>query len=193
MKAAAIDRAGRAGGAAFWPTPHCDARPPGCEIELGVIHGISLPPGCFGGDAVARFFRGVLDCDADRRFAPLRGLRVSAHFYIDRAGRLAQFAPCDLRAWHAGESRYRGRGRCNDFSVGIELEGADETPYADAQYETLIALARGLIARYPTLGAFAGHCHIAPRRKTDPGPSFDWGRFFAAVGESYDGRRDAGA
>lgn len=157
-------------------SPNCDQRPAGTEITLLVVHGISLPPGKFGGDAVERLFTNTLDCRADPAFAPLEDLRVSAHFLVRRAGLLIQFVPCDLRAWHAGASNWKGRQRCNDFSIGVELEGSDKVPYTKAQYSRLARLTRALRTRYP-LADIAGHSDIAPGRKTDPGSSFDWSRF----------------
>ena len=168
--------AGRARGARYAPSPHCDDRPAGAAPELIVVHGISLPPGEFGGDAVERLFAGTLDCGAHPHYARLRGLRVSAHALIRRDGALLQFVPFHRRAWHAGESSWRGRARCNDFSVGIELEGADEVPYEPAQMRALAALIRALCAAYPGLdpARVVGHSDIAPGRRTDPGPAFDW-------------------
>jgi AmpD protein len=157
------------------PSPNCDARPEGAAIELAVIHGISLPPGEFGGDGVERLFTNTLDWDAHPYFGEIRGLEVSSHFFIRRDGELVQFVPCALRAWHAGASNWNGRERCNDFSVGIELEGADDTPYTDAQYARLDALLAALKATYP-IQAVVGHSDIAPGRKTDPGLAFEWDR-----------------
>ena len=158
------------------PSPHCDDRPAGVAPELVVVHGISLPPGEFGGDDIERLFAGTLDCDAHPYYARLRGLRVSAHALIRRGGTLLQFVPFHRRAWHAGESAWRGRARCNDFSIGIELEGADDVPYAAAQMRALAALIRALCAAYPGLdpARVVGHSDIAPGRRTDPGPAFDW-------------------
>jgi AmpD protein len=161
-------------------SPHCDARPADTPIELLVVHNISLPPGEFGGDAVLQLFAGTLDCSAHPFYAELVGLRVSAHFLIRRTGHVMQFVSCADRAWHAGVSSFEGRARCNDFSIGVELEGSDDTPYGDAQYQALCELTRALAAAYP-LRAVQGHCHIAPERKTDPGPSFDWPRYARAV------------
>ena len=157
------------------PSPNRDARPAG-EVSLVVIHGISLPPGAFGGDGVERLFTNTLDPDADPSYATLAGLRVSAHFLIRRDGELVQFVSCDDRAWHAGVSSWRGRERCNDFSVGIELEGTDDLPYEAAQYDCLASLLQALKRRYPAIAAAAGHSDVAPGRKTDPGPAFDWDR-----------------
>ncbi|OFZ90978.1 MAG: N-acetyl-anhydromuranmyl-L-alanine amidase [Betaproteobacteria bacterium RBG_16_64_18] len=159
---------------------NCDERPDGESITLVVIHAISLPPGEFGGDAIRRLFTNTLDCTAHPYFETLRELRVSAHFLIARGGEVVQFVPCGKRAWHAGASRYDGRDGCNDFSVGIELEGTEDVAYTDAQYEALTALVGALYERYPIADVVA-HSDIAPGRKTDPGPSFDWGRLRAAL------------
>jgi AmpD protein len=156
-------------------SPNCDARPAGVAIELIVIHSISLPPGEFGGDAVERLFTNTLDCDSHPYYAGLRGVRVSAHFLLRRNGSPVQFVACGRRAWHAGESSWRGRTACNDFSIGVELEGSDELPFTEAQYVALELLLNAIKARYPIAG-IAGHSDIAPSRKTDPGPHFDWPR-----------------
>ena len=163
-------------GGPYIPSPNFDARPGDVEISLLVIHGISLPPDRFGGDEVARLFTNTLDCTAHPYFETLRGARVSAHFYIRRSGRVLQFVCCNQRAWHAGVSRWRGQERCNDFSIGIELEGTDHVPYADAQYASLAQLTFALRQRYPLVD-IVGHSDIAPDRKTDPGEAFDWDRF----------------
>ena len=155
------------------PSPNFDARPSDSEISLLVVHGISLPPDQFGGDEVARLFTNTLDCAAHPYFETLRGARVSAHFYIRRNGRALQFVSCNQRAWHAGVSRWRGRERCNDFSIGVELEGTDQLPYTAAQYTSLAQLTFALRQRYPLVD-IAGHADIAPGRKTDPGDAFDW-------------------
>ncbi|MCC7080679.1 MAG: 1,6-anhydro-N-acetylmuramyl-L-alanine amidase AmpD [Burkholderiales bacterium] len=154
-------------------SPNCDERPDGAAVALIVIHGISLPPGEFGGDEVERLFTNALDPAAHPYFRSLRGLRVSAHFFVRRDGELLQFVSCLRRAWHAGVSCWRGRRACNDYSVGIEFEGSDDVMYEDAQYQTGAALISTLRAVYPIQG-IAGHCHVAPGRKTDPGASFDW-------------------
>lgn len=160
-------------------SPNQDERPPGGEPELLVIHNISLPPGEFGGPAIDALFTNTLDPAAHPYFAGIAGLRVSSHLLLRRDGELVQYVPFHRRAWHAGRSCYRGRDACNDFSIGIELEGTDDVPYTPDQYETLAAVARALIRAYPGLDAarIVGHCDIAPERKTDPGPSFDWPRF----------------
>lgn len=178
--AGGIDARGLAAGARFVASPNCDDRPVGETVRLIVIHSISLPPGEFGGDDVARLFCNSLDCDSHPYYEQLRGLRVSAHFLIRRSGELLQFVPCTQRAWHAGASNWRGRDRCNDFSVGVELEGADEVPYADPQYAVLGALVTTLSRAYP-IEDVVGHADIAPARKTDPGPTFDWPRFRALI------------
>lgn len=160
--------------ATFLPSPHCDPRPGDLLPELIVIHGITLPPGEFGGPWIDELFMGRLDPAAHPYFAEVAPLRVSAHLLIRRDGSVTQYVPFHLRAWHAGLSTFDGRERCNDFSIGIELEGTDDTPYADAQYETLTRLIPALCAAYPSLRAITGHADIAPGRKTDPGPAFDW-------------------
>ncbi|HLV48429.1 MAG TPA: 1,6-anhydro-N-acetylmuramyl-L-alanine amidase AmpD [Aliidiomarina sp.] len=166
-------------GASFHPSPHKDERPIANDISLLVIHGISLPAGEFGGPHVDDLFMGCLDCAAHSSFEPLEGMRVSAHCFIRRDGALVQYVPFHQRAWHAGVSQWAGRERCNDFSIGIELEGTDVAPYTEEQYETLVQLSCALMATYPeiTLDRVIGHEHIAPGRKTDPGPAFDWEMF----------------
>lgn len=169
-------------GARHVPSPNREERPAGAIPSLVVVHNISLPPGEFGGEAIEALFQNRLDCDAHPYFdANLRGLRVSAHFLIRRDGELVQFVSCDARAWHAGVSNFLGRERCNDFSIGIELEGADDQPFEPAQYAALATLTRALAARYP-VEAVAGHADIAPGRKTDPGPCFDWQRYARDAG-----------
>jgi AmpD protein len=163
-------------GARYLPSPNCDERPAGCAVDLLVIHHISVPPGEFGGPGIIDLFSNRLDPAAHPFYAAIAGMKVSAHFLVRRDGELIQFVPCARRAWHAGESRWRSRSRCNDFSIGIELEGTGEAPYTDAQYERLAALTRALKARYP-IAHVVGHSDIAPGRKSDPGPSFDWVRY----------------
>jgi AmpD protein len=160
-------------------SPNCDERPEGCEISLVVVHGISLPPGEYGGPEIDRFFTNTLDAGAHPYFAEIAGMKVSSHLLVRRDGEVVQYVPFRKRAWHAGDSCYRGRAACNDFSIGIELEGQDDEPYTDTQYEVLASVVRVLIETYPGLSAnnLAGHCDIAPQRKTDPGPAFDWQRF----------------
>lgn len=161
------------------PSPHYDERPDPLDISLLVVHGISLPAGEFGGDAIDQLFMGTLDTVNDPRFQYLHGVRVSAHCLIRRDGELLQYVPFHLRAWHAGKSYYAGRNRCNDYSIGIELEGTDHHAYTDKQYQVLAAISAELIGCYPKLTAqrIIGHQHIAPVRKTDPGPAFDWAYF----------------
>jgi AmpD protein len=170
-------------GVAFVPSPNCDERPPGCDPELVVVHGISLPPGEFGGPWIGRLFTNDLPGGAHPYFATICDLRVSAHLLVRRDGSLEQYVPFGLRAWHAGESCWRGRQRCNDYSIGIELEGVDDRPYAEAQYTTLAAVIASLVEAYPGLhpDSVAGHADVAPGRKTDPGPAFDWPRLRATV------------
>lgn len=160
-------------------SPHCDARPDAADISVLVVHGISLPAGEFGGPYIDALFMGELDSSAHPEFKVLEGLRVSAHCLIRRDGELLQYVPFQQRAWHAGRSHYAGRRRCNDFSIGIELEGTDADPYTKEQYLKLAEVAAELIATYPLLTRrrIVGHEHIAPVRKTDPGPAFDWHYF----------------
>ena len=162
------------------PSPNQDDRPDGCEPDLIIIHSISLPPGEFGGPYVEQLFTNRLDWDDHPYFAEIRGLTVSSHLFIRRGGSLIQFVPFSRRAWHAGTSSYRDRQECNDFSIGIELEGEDETPYADPQYDTLIQVISALQTTYTSLCArrIVGHCDISPDRKSDPGPAFDWLRLY---------------
>lgn len=155
-------------------SPNCDARPEG-EVSLVVVHNISLPPGEFGGPHIEALFQNRLDPDLHPYFATIQGLRVSAHFLIRRDGELVQFVPCALRAWHAGVSQWQGRERCNDFSLGIELEGADDQPFEPLQYQRLNELLVVLRRHYP-IEAVTGHSDIAPGRKTDPGPCFEWAK-----------------
>ncbi len=175
-RGAAIDELGRHREAIWIASPNFDARPSGMDISLLVVHGISLPPGEYGGDGIARLFTNTLDHAAHPYYATLGGLRVSSHFLVRRDGVLVQFVSCLDRAWHAGVSNWHGRERCNDFSIGVELEGLDDLPYTDAQYQALAALTRVLRARYP-ITDIAGHSEIAPGRKTDPGAAFDWPRY----------------
>ncbi len=157
------------------PSPNFGARPANAEIDLLVLHSISLPPGQYGGDEVQQLFTNQLDGDAHPYFASIRGLAVSSHFYVRRNGELWQFVSADDRAWHAGPSAWRGRDNCNDDSIGIELEGLEGDPFEDAQYETLASLCPALAQRYP-IAFVAGHEHIAPERKRDPGSGFEWQR-----------------
>lgn len=164
-------------------SPHFDARPSATKPELIVVHGISLPPGEFGGPWIDKLFTGGLPPDAHPYFREIQGLRVSAHVVIRRDGEIVQYVSFNERAWHAGASQYRGRSVCNDFSIGIELEGVDDKAYERAQYTQLAALIKALLAAYPTLSRehIAGHSDIAPGRKTDPGPAFEWPRLHAEL------------
>jgi AmpD protein len=159
-------------------SPNFDPRPPGVEAELIVVHGISLPPGEFGGPWIDRLFTNTLPAELHPYFAEIGSMRVSAHLVVRRDGALAQFVKFTDRAWHAGKSCYDGREACNDFSIGVELEGADNIPYEDAQYTALADAVAALCAAYPRLSPdrLVGHSDIAPGRKTDPGPAFDWPR-----------------
>lgn len=157
-------------------SPNCDERPPGAVIELVVVHGISLPPGEYGGPWIDHLFTNRLDPGAHPYFAEIAHLRVSSHLLIRRDGELVQYVPFHRRAWHAGQSCYRDRQACNDFSIGIELEGQDDEPYAPVQYARLAHVVQALMSRHPgiTVDSITGHCDISPGRKTDPGPAFDW-------------------
>ena len=157
------------------PSPNFGPRPEATQVDLVVLHSISLPPGEYGGDAIERLFANGLDWSAHAYFEKIRGLKVSAHFLIRRDGELVQFVSCDDRAWHAGASHWRGRDDCNDFSIGVELEGLEGEVFDDAQYPVLAGLLRSLGLRYP-IAAVAGHEHVAPGRKNDPGAGFDWPR-----------------
>ncbi|NUU02092.1 1,6-anhydro-N-acetylmuramyl-L-alanine amidase AmpD [Herbaspirillum robiniae] len=181
-----IDGEGWCNAARREPSPNCDERPDGCITDLLVIHNISLPPGVFGGPYVADLFCNRLDYDAHPYFDQLRPLRVSAHFLIRRDGEVVQFVSGNRRAWHAGVSVFDGRERCNDFSIGIEVEGSDFEPFSTAQYPALAGLTAALAERY-ALTDVAGHEHIAPVRKTDPGPFFDWSRYQAEFAKIING------
>lgn len=161
------------------PSPNCDQRPPGTVIDLLVIHNISLPPGEFGGPWIDDLFCNCLDPKAHPYFKEIQGLRVSSHLLIRRDGELIQYVPLEKRAWHAGQSEFEGRSPCNDFSIGIELEGTDDSPYSDEQYATLAHITQQIMQHYPAITPqrITGHSDIAPGRKTDPGPAFDWERF----------------
>ncbi len=170
-----LDDAGWVETALRTPSPNFDARPPDTEITLVVVHGISLPPGRFGGPGIAALFANRLRAGAHPYYADIANLRVSAHFLIRRRGELQQFVSCRDRAWHAGVSQWRGRPGCNDYSIGIELEGTDTVPYTRAQYRALDRLLDVLRRRHP-IADTVGHSDVAPGRKTDPGPAFDWKR-----------------
>ncbi len=166
-------------------SPNRDKRPADTVPDLIILHGISLPPGEFGGSEIEALFMNELDWDAHPYFDEIRGMQVSAHLLIRRDAELIQFVPFNERAWHAGESVFRGRTRCNDFAIGIELEGEDETPYDDRQYAILPAVLQALSDAYPELSAqqLVGHFDVAPGRKSDPGPAFDWLRLYDALEE----------
>ena len=174
-----VDIAGYLSDVRFIASPNCDERPLGCEVSLLVIHNISLPPGEFVGDGVIELFTNRLNpeiCD----YQNLHEIKVSAHFFIRRNGEIIQFVPCEKRAWHAGVSRWQGKTCCNDFSIGVEIEGSDTVPYTDSQYVALVALTIELNKAYPIVD-ITGHSDIAPERKTDPGPYFDWVRYQEAL------------
>lgn len=170
----------------FCPSPNQDERPAGTEPELLVLHGISLPPGQYGGPYIEQLFTNCLDPNEHEYFAEIHQMHVSAHLLLRRDGTLIQFVPFTRRAWHAGLSSFRGRERCNDYSIGIELEGCDEQPYSDQQYANLAPIISALREVYPALDArsIAGHCDIAPGRKDDPGPAFDWLRLYDALSQN---------
>ena len=162
-------------------SPNFGARPPGSTVDLVVVHSISLPPGRYGGDEVQRLFTNTLDWKAHPYFRQIEGTQVSSHFYVRRNGELWQFVSCDERAWHAGQSSYRGRDNCNDDSIGIELEGLEGDLFEPAQYETLGGLCAAIVQQYP-IAHVAGHEHVAPGRKNDPGKGFDWLGLRGALG-----------
>jgi AmpD protein len=178
-RAAAVTPPGILVAARQCPSPNQDARPPGCVPDLLVIHAISLPPGEFGGEWIDALFQNRLVPQAHPYFHRIAGLRVSAHLLVRRDGELVQYVPLHRRAWHAGPSSFRGRSACNDFSIGIELEGTDDSPFDDIQYLTLVEASRRVLRLYPAITPdhIVGHSDIAPGRKTDPGPYFDWRRY----------------
>jgi AmpD protein len=171
-------------GASRVDSPNFGPRPADARVELVVLHSISLPPGQYGGDAIERLFTNQLDWSAHPYFEQIRGLEVSAHFVIDRQGRCTQFVSCDDRAWHAGISSWRGRPGCNDWSIGIELEGLEGQTFEPAQYQGAVLLLKAIATRYPVT-EIVGHEHIAPGRKQDPGPGFDWVALSQDVGKPY--------
>ncbi len=172
-------------------SPNWDERPPSTPVDLLVIHGVSLPPGEFGGPWIDALFQNRLDPEAHPYFRPIAGLRVSSHLLIRRDGELIQYVDLHKRAWHAGQSRFGDREHCNDFSIGIELEGADEIPYTPAQYQVLAATSRDILSRFPAITPerIASHSSIAPGRKTDPGPAFDWELYRALLAASLCGAK----
>src|SRR5258706_15774476 len=167
-------------GARRTESPNFGPRPPGTAITLALVHSISLPPGVYGADAVERLFTNRLDWDAHPYYRRIRGLTVSSHFFVRRDGQAVQFVSCDERAWHAGPSSWQGHDNCNDFAIGIELEGLEGDTFEGSQYDTLVRLLEALARRYPITDV-AGHEHVAPGRKIDPGPGFDWARLAAAL------------
>ncbi|MCC7325374.1 MAG: 1,6-anhydro-N-acetylmuramyl-L-alanine amidase AmpD [Burkholderiales bacterium] len=179
--ALAVDASGRVAAATQIASPNCDARPAGIVPTLVIVHGISLPPGEFGGDGIERLFTNRLDSAAHPYYADVATRRVSAHFLVRRDGALVQFVRGKDRAWHAGASSWHGRDRCNDYSIGIEVEGADHVRYTAAQYTMLARLLQAIARRYP-IAAVVGHSDVAPGRKTDPGPAFDWDRLAQLTG-----------
>ncbi|MEK8090479.1 1,6-anhydro-N-acetylmuramyl-L-alanine amidase AmpD [Thermithiobacillus plumbiphilus] len=183
---AMIDTAGWYSAARILPSPNFNARPPGVVVDLIVLHAISLPPGQFGGGHIERFFQNRLEIPAHPYFAEIQHLQVSAHFLIDRAGCVTQFVSTEDRAWHAGVSCWSARENCNDFSVGIELEGSESVPFSDAQYVQCARLCRQLQRRYPQIGEdrIVGHQDVAPGRKWDPGPQFRWDGFRSLLRDS---------
>lgn len=185
-----IDSNGWCAQAEQQPSPNCDARPEGADVTLIVVHNISLPPNEFGGEWITDLFLNRLDPDAHPYFATIHTFEVSAHFLIRRDGQLIQYVSTQDRAWHAGVSTWRGQTRCNDFSVGIELEGCDSKPYTAAQYAQLAALTQALQIRYPRINGVAGHHEIAPARKTDPGACFEWVRFERQANISAEARKN---
>lgn len=174
--------------ASVCPSPNFNERPVGACVSLLVIHNISLPPGDFGTGCVQAFFCNCLDTSRHPYFKQLSRVRVSAHLFIDRLGDLVQFVPLDKRAWHAGRSVFGGERECNDFSIGIELEGCDHIPYTEAQYQRLAEVTRILLAQYPNLTPerITGHSDVAPGRKTDPGPAFAWDYYFSLLAQGCD-------
>lgn len=182
-----IDEAGWLADARQSLSPNHDARPPGAVIDTLVVHGITLPPGRFGHGQVDALFANTLDAMTDSFYAGIANLRVSAHMLIGRSGELTQYVSFDDRAWHAGASRFNGRERVNNFGIGIELEGTDDCPYAPGQYRQLATVSAALLRRYPamTRSRIVGHSDIAPERKTDPGPAFDWDAFYCLLGRAY--------
>ena len=175
-----IDASGYLDKACFIRSPNFDERPAGHPVNLLVIHNISLPPNEFGGDGVIELFTNQINPDVHPYYQNLINLKVSTHFFIRRDGRVIQFVPCNKRAWHAGKSCWKGKTHCNDFSIGVELEGCDTLPFTDLQYSALTTLTLALQKAYPITG-IAGHSDISPDRKTDPGPYFDWASYRASL------------
>ncbi len=180
-------------GAQICLSPNCDERSPNQRISLLVIHNISLPPGEYEGDYVKDFFSNTLDIKKHAYFQTIANLRVSSHLFIRRTGEIWQFVPFQKRAWHAGESSFQGQSQCNDFSIGIELEGTDYHPYTSAQYQQLAQVSTCLLEHYPEMGLerIVGHADIAPQRKTDPGESFDWDRYKTLIQNLLSNNKDS--
>jgi N-acetyl-anhydromuramoyl-L-alanine amidase len=179
----AVNEQGWLEGVEHCSSPNFNERPDDIAVDLLVIHSISLPAGCFGTPHVRELFCNTLDCSIDPTFSSLQGLQVSAHLFIDREGRTTQFVSLNKRAWHAGISCFEGRENCNDFSIGIELEGDEQTPYTALQYQELQLVTRSVQCYYPAIssGRIVGHSDVAPGRKTDPGPAFDWAYYKKVV------------
>ncbi len=175
-----LDERGLLRGVSFIPSPNFDERPEGISIDLIVIHNISLPPGEYGGNGVVELFTNSLVESEHPYYTGIAGLRVSSHFFVRRNGEIVQFVPTTQRAWHAGISSFRGREKCNDFSIGIELEGSDFSPFSEEQYDSLKALTLSILEKHPQC-SLAGHAEISPGRKTDPGPFFDWNRYRSSI------------
>lgn len=173
-------------GVKYVPSPNCDARPVGSHIELIVIHGISLPPGKYGGCYIDDLFCNRLDPEVDPYFKEIKDLKVSSHLMVSRSGEITQYVPFSKRAWHAGISEFKTRANCNDFSIGIELEGCDDQPYEEVQYMSLVAIIKAIKNHWKNIGDgdIVGHSDIAPGRKTDPGPAFDWDYLFSLLNAS---------
>lgn len=178
-----LEESGWLNGVRHQPSPNYNQRPVDLLIDLLVIHNISLPEGEFGTGCIEQLFTNCLDCNSHPSFSSLEGVKVSSHLLIDREGDIIQFVPLHLRAWHAGDSTFQGRAGCNDFSIGIELEGTDHCPYTDRQYESLQQVSRIIMSLYPliTMDNIVGHSDIAPLRKTDPGETFDWQRYLSGL------------
>jgi len=180
-----IDPQGMLPAARQCPSPNRDLRPAGCDPELLIIHNISLPPNQYGGPWIDQLFLNCLEADQHPYFQEICHLQVSSHILIRRDGEIVQYVPLGERAWHAGQSEFEGRPQCNDFSIGIELEGSDDIPYTDSQYQRLTEVAAAIIERFPGISAkrITGHSDVAPGRKTDPGPAFDWDKFHKLLAE----------
>ncbi len=177
------EKTGLLDGAEYIPSPNCDFRPENCDVSLLVIHNISLPPGIFGGPYISQLFTNCLNSEDDPFFLEICHLRVSSHLLIRRDGNIIQYVPLNQRAWHAGVSEFNGQAHCNDYSIGIELEGTDTNEYETIQYEVLAEVSREILKTYPAItpNRITGHSNIAPERKTDPGPAFDWAKYRSLI------------